>query len=197
MKPVHLTNKELRAARAGGPKSLQSDLQEHLRVCEECSLALSFLKAFPVSGRLLLVDAPSYVISKAIQIPIERNKRSIARQIIDAATMLFDSWTTPVPVGVRSSVRSSRRLRYSSPHCQLDLQTTRAQQGWDCTARIVSDVATSSDLLAIRVDRQRYPVDHSGFVTWKSSRPPQMITVTQGTSVILRAEVVWSDRSPL
>lgn len=196
MKAVHLTNKELRAAQTKGTDSLPNDLRKHLSVCEECSLALSFLRAFPVAGHLPLVDAPSYVITKANHIPVERKNRSIARQIIEAATLLFDSWGTPVPAGVRSGVRSSRRLRYSAPHCQLDLQATRAQQGWECTAKIVSDVAATSDLLAVRVGRKQYPIDQSGFVTWQSARPPQTVTVLQGASVILKAEVVWSDRSP-
>ncbi len=196
MKAVHLTNKELRAAQAKGLDLLPNDLRKHLGVCDECSLALLLLKAFPVAGHLPLVNAPAYVIAKANQIPVERKKRSIARQIIETATLLFDSWATPVPAGVRSGVRTSRRLRYSASHCQLDLQANRAHQGWECTAKIVFDVAATSDPLAVRIGRKQYPVDQSGFVTWQSARPPQTVSILQGASVILKAEVVWSDRSP-
>lgn len=196
MKAVHLTNRELRTAFSRGLDSLQDEKREHLAICDECALALSFIKAFPVSGQPPLTDAPSYAMTKAIQIPSERSKRSIARQVIEAATLLFDSWTTPIPAGVRSGVRSSRRLRYSAPHCQLDLQTTRVQQGWECTAKIISDNADTPDILTVQVGRQKYPADPSGFVTWQSTRPPQTVRVMNGAAVLLLAEVAWSDLSP-
>lgn len=195
MKAVHLTNQDLRAAHNSGIESLSGELQRHLSACDECTLALAFLRAFPVAGQLPLVDAPSYVIAKAVQIPTEKKKSSVLRRLVEAATLLFDSWATPVPAGVRSGSRVSRRLRYSAPHCQLDLQTVRVQQGWDCTARIVAERTGSPDSLAIRVGRQRYLVDQSGFVSWQSVRPPKSVTVLNGTAVMMQAEVVWSDRS--
>lgn len=191
MKAHHLTDTELRAVQTEGIKLLDENGQQHLQQCPECHLALQLLQSFPVSGRLPLTSAPDTLVARAVAIPSEKVKYSVIGRLVEAATLLFDSWASPVPVGVRGGQRTSRRLRFSAIDCELDLQLSRDARGWHCTARAVSVSRADLSGFAIKIGRQTYLPDSSGFVTWTSLRPPQLVSVVDGSAVVLQAAVNW------
>lgn len=189
MKAHHLTDMELREALTKSAELLPKNRQLHLQQCSECLLALHLMQSFPVGGRLPLTSAPATLIARAQGIPEEKASRSIIERLVTAATLLFDSWASPLPAGVRSEQRNTRRLRYSASGCELDLQFTHGVQGWQGTARAVATVDTTA--LAIRIGRRTYLPDSAGFVTWQTVRPPRGLSVVAGSSVVLQASLNW------
>lgn len=191
MKSHHLTNQELRQLRRHDRTLIGATRQEHFAHCEECQLAFRLLALFPVAGRPPLVHAPEYMITRAAEIAATPKRAAISDTLRAIADLIFDSWASPLPAGVRGSAHRSRRMRFQSAYCQLDLQASRTTRGWECTARLVPKGNESSQAVRCRVGCLTLQPDEAGFVSWKSSRPPQRVTVSSDSTVLLQAELTW------
>jgi len=179
-----LTREELIAlARETDPK-----LPDHLKECEDCRLAWELLSGFEVSGKTALPDPPRSWIDKAAA--IARPQREAAKRIRVIASLIFDSWTEPSPVGVRGTAGSQhRRIEFESKGRVLDLRAEKSSSGWSFVAQLSGTSGKTSELTC---GGQTIWPDQSGLFQWSSARPPRKITIVIENELVELPDLKWT-----
>lgn len=176
-------------------RSLTQDdvlVKEHLEECDDCRALYEYLTGFPVAGKAQLADAPEEWVSRAEKIPRTISERITVRAI--PASILFDSWHTAAPAGVRTiGASSERRLRYESEGVQFDLRAERTGRQWHCIGHLTS---TSTDISEFRVEVHNRPIElnDDGFFQWSSATPPRHVRLLSDDLVIDLPEISWKPR---
>lgn len=183
----HLTREEL-IELARSPKATRPD---HLIECNECRLSLDLLAFFDVSGNTPLPDPPESWIKKAGAIGhASRVPKNLKRV---KARLIYDSWQTAQPVGVRGSISSDhRRIEFESQGRVLDLRAERSKEGWTFTAQL-SGTPDSNNLLVC--GSQTIWPDANGLFQWTSKRPPRKISVHIDNESVDLPEFKWTKPS--
>lgn len=96
-------------------------IQTHVTECENCSEKLEWARESQEAMKnMRLVDAPDYVIQKAISI-FSKKPAKFSEWIL--AKLSFDSWITPKLAGVRSEDAGPRQRIYQTESCKIILMT--------------------------------------------------------------------------
>ncbi len=177
----HLTRTEL--LQAANSQRLNS---AHLEECAECRELVELLRAYCVSGKLHLPDAPVGWIEKAIAIADTPSLKERARTLI--AELVFDSWSMTHAVGVRGGTAAAdRRLRFEIQGMVFDMRSEQHEKGWEFVARI----SPLTEKLLLEADKKRLTPDDSGVFQWSSARPPRKITLRTDDRVVALPELSW------
>ncbi len=152
-------------------KSDSHKFDQHLSTCESCRELFEFFKAYQVAGNPVLAGAPDEWIRKAVEVAGAHGALQGIRTLL--ARLSFDSWATPVSVGVRGGeARQERRLRFQVDDLLLDIRAEKQKQGWDFVAQLSSQTVEQKNFHLL-VSRQELRVNSEGFYQWSSKRPPR------------------------
>jgi hypothetical protein len=182
-KKGHYTRDDL-LKKAGDPKY---KLAGHLAKCKSCRQMAELLKRYNFVGQLPLDNAPEGWVRKAIAIVekpgvLEKAKGKLFE-------LVFDSWLSPEPVGVRgTSAMEHRRLRFGEDDITFDLRAERYADGWKFIASAGGLKDAGSHL---KVDKKEYFSDDSGIYQWSSLRPPRKIALIAGNKKFELPELKW------
>ena len=182
----HLSRQELiKAARTE-----DSSRFRHLDKCNECRDAVDLLRAFDVAGSRQLSSAPEALVEKALNIAAAlRRKGKFAAKV---ASLIFDSWHEPLPVGVRGeAILTERRLRFEKDGIVFDLRAERHANKWSFVGMLAGDLPETHTVL-LKVGGRKNRPDSTGVFHWESKRPPKslMILLNDLTAVTL-PELSW------
>ncbi len=162
---------------------------DHVKSCRQCWEAIDLLKAFHVCGRLPLPDAPLLWVERAASLAGKSGVLERVRTLV--ATLTFDSWSVPQPVGVRGhSTLSDRRLRFQADDMTFDLRAERRTSGWAFVAQTAVEGSTKVDA-SLRLGARRLGADPSGLFQWSSKRPPAGMTIFYGDTSVIIPELTW------
>ena len=185
----HLTRTELITA----AKKRTPEIDEHLQACHECQELFSLLVNYDVAGKLRLPDAPAGWIAKAIAVgePVSAIAAAANKVRTLVAALVFDSWASPQPVGVRGEHTSAdRRVRFETDDFTFDLRAEQQNNNWAFVAQVVSKGPTSPNI-SLQADRKELHVDSSGLYQWTGNRPPKKITLKSDDLLIEIPELSW------
>jgi hypothetical protein len=178
----------IRAAR-----TVSSGFAEHLSSCEWCRDFCELLRVYHVAGALPLADAPQYLIEKALAVS---QRAGVGRKLKSlAAKLIFDSWSMPLPAGVRSEgLLQERRIRFEISDKTLDLRAEHRQNHWDFVARVTDSQGEAVDCTLI-AGKKELTVNEDGFYQWSSVRPPAKFKLRTGQNELETPELSWK-KSP-
>jgi hypothetical protein len=95
--------------------------QTHISECKDCSEKLQWAQeSLDAMKSMALVDAPDYVIQKAISI-FPKKAAKFSDWVL--AKLSFDSWLTPQMAGVRAEEAGPRQRIYQTDSCKIILMT--------------------------------------------------------------------------
>jgi len=164
-----------------------SALKGHLAECQECRQAVLMLREYGFSGNLPLANAPEGLIQKAIS--LAEKPAGLRKTIESIATLIFDSWLMPEPVGVRGQgAIENRRLRYKGDEITFDLRGEHQKSGWSFVAQASGSLPSSTILSADKLSL--YPDKH-GLFQWQSPKPPRHLLLRSGDKTIKLPEIIW------
>jgi len=186
----HPTRKELIiAARTGSaiPK-------EHLGSCGWCNEYFELLRLFEFAGELPLVDAPQSWINRAVTVAEKPDKLKTLKSLV--ASIAFDSWSMPVPQGIRGeTLMQERRISFGAANKTLDLRAEHRKNRWDFTARITDQSGHPVDCTLV-VGKRELKADDAGFYQWSSVRPPKSFKLLTVEGEIETPELSWKKSQP-
>lgn len=162
----------------------------HLSECSECREVVHLLKTYDVAGRSPLSDAPNALVDRAIEIAVKpRQKENLSALV---AKLIFDSWTEPVPVGVRGeALVSERRLRFETEGIVFDLRAEQHSGRWSFIGVVICSLCEASAVL-LKIGRRRVRPDATGLFQWDSVHPPKaLMIVLNGLTAITLPELSW------
>lgn len=182
----HLSREELMHAARGK----DSACFQHLSECRECRDTVSLLKAYYVAGCTLLSDAPKTVVDRAIKIASGAQQKEKLSTMV--AKLIFDSWTEPLPIGVRGeALVAERRLRFETEGIVLDLRAEQHSGKWSFVAVIVISLPEASAPL-LKVGRRTIRPDNAGMFHWESVHPPRALMILlNGLTAVTLPELSW------
>lgn len=187
----HLSRQELiRAARSGDSSRFQ-----HLKKCRECRDAVSLIREYDFSGARHLADAPEELVENALRLALG----TISKKRIPAgvANLTFDSWSEPLPVGVRGeALLGERRLRFEMDGLVFDLRAEQHAGRWVFIGVVSSDLADTRNVF-LRVGGRKRSPDSTGVFHWESARPPRKIAIQlNDLTTVTLPELSWRRTSP-
>jgi hypothetical protein len=173
----------------------QSDAPNpHLSECTECREAYELLKSFQMAGRSRLQDAPNGWIEAATALAQKRHVFESVKKTV--AALVFDSWASPQPVGVRGQAAlGERRMRFESDQVVFDIRAERLAGKWAFVAQ-VADKSTPPSPIDLSVDKRELQADAVGLVQWTSGRPPKKILLRSRDIEIEIPELSWKKHRP-
>ncbi len=182
----HLSRRELiRLARTGAGSD-----HPHLAGCEECREAYEVLARFhPVVGRDPLPVPPAAVIKAAKAI----GRQSAVERLVDlVANLVFDSWASPVPVGVRGpAIEANRRVHFRADDLTFELRAEKRPRGWSFVAQFSGD-----EPFVLQADGDVVSADDLGVYQWQSVRPPRRLSLHSATRSIQLTGLTWKRTKP-
>ncbi len=184
-KSKHLDRKDLIKAVLDSEK----DWPDHLRSCPECLELVELLKTYRVDGILPLEEPPAGWAELAAEIPSRSGTPRPAGKLL--ARLIFDSWTSPDPVGVRGTgTETERRLHFEAEGINFDMRAERRQSDWIFVARIKAASELSEPILLMEGNKHRKP-DALGLIQWSTSRPPSEISLRVGDTTVQIPRFSW------
>src|SRR5262245_1554363 len=95
--------------------------QTHISGCKNCGEKLKWAReSLAAMKGMALVDAPDYVIQRAISI-FPKKAAKFSDWVL--AKLSFDSWVTPQLAGVRAEEAGPRQRIYQTDSCKIILMT--------------------------------------------------------------------------
>lgn len=186
----HLHRKELIAL----ARKQTGSTNEHLSECDECREAVELLRKFDLAGHSRLQDAPPGWIDRAAALAQKQPALEKIRKAV--AALVFDSWTTPQPVGVRGQATvGERRLRFEAEQFAFDLRAEQLPEEWSFVAQVTSKSLPSSSF-ALSVEKKEMTADTAGFFQWTAGRPPKKILLRSDDTEIEIPELSWKKNRP-
>jgi hypothetical protein len=187
----HLSKKELLAA----SKVTGQIIDPHLMTCSECRHAAELLRLFPVSGRLPLPDPPQSWTERAKSIFGGPTVKPLLERLM--ATVTFDSWLSPVPLGVRGpGVIGERRACFRAGSWIVDLRAEKCRKHWSMVAQLAGEQRVDAETAELIVGKRTFRCDLHGIFQWTSAKPPPKLTIRMGDNLILLPELPWKRRKP-
>ncbi len=181
----HPTRKELLEA----ARSNSDQYTAHFKACADCRELFEFYRAYQVAGKLPLGDAPEGWIVRAAKLAEEESVFTRVKELL--AGLVFDSWTTPVSVGVRGGgTQQERRLRFQIDDLMLDLRAEKQKNGWDFVAQLSGDRVAQENFV-ILVAHQELRVNSEGFYQWSSKTPPKQIRIRSDKYIVQTPDISW------
>jgi hypothetical protein len=181
----HLSRQQLIEAAQG--QSRAGD--RHLDTCAECRHLADLLKAYPVSGRPPLPDAPAAWVSRAASLAEHPSVLERAQSVM--ARLIFDSWAIPQPIGVRGrGTIDERRVRFESEMIVLDLRAEKHTDGWAFVAQITGE-RPLTEQATLNVGKKELHADADGLFQWASRRPPADVSVHAGALIVETPRLSW------
>jgi hypothetical protein len=187
----HLSRQELiRAAR-----SKDSSAFPHVDKCRECADAVHLIRAFDIAGSQHLSSAPDDLVKRVLK-PVsnpDRKESALAKM----ASLVFDSWSEPLPIGVRGeSLLKERRLRFEIDGIVFDLRAEQHTGKWVFVGLVTGQIPDASKVM-LKVGKQKKHPDRTGVFHWESTRPPRAIAILLADSVSYTLpELSWRRTSP-
>jgi hypothetical protein len=186
----HLPRNELIALARKQPGSAN----EHLSECDECREAVELLRKFNLAGHSRLQDAPSGWINRAAALAQKQPALEKIRKAV--AALVFDSWATPQPVGVRGQATvGERRLRFEADRYTFDLRAEQLPGEWAFVAQVTSESLPPSNF-TLSVEKKELTADTGGFFQWTAGRPPKKILLRSDDTEIEIPELSWKKIRP-
>lgn len=186
----HLHRKELIAL----ARKLPGTANEHLSECAECRDAVELLREFNLAGHSRLQDAPAGWIERAAALAQKRPSLEKIRKAV--AAIVFDSWATPQPVGVRGQATvGERRLRFEADRFTFDLRAEQLPGEWAFVAQVTSE-SLPLDSFALSTEKKELNADTAGFFQWTAARPPKKILLRSDDTEIEIPELSWKKNRP-
>ena len=174
----HLTRQQL--IRAAGKKT--NEFEKHLAECPECRELVLFFRAFPVAGQIPLAEPPEAWTQKAVALVKSSEKAGVFGKL--KARIVFDSWATPKPVGIRGV----NGLRFECQDILFDLRAEKHKDSWLFIAQTASE--TSAEIL-LKLDKKTISPEPDGLYHWQTKRPPKKITLLADENEIELPELSW------
>lgn len=166
----------------------------HLGECADCRTEFEWMRRYNLAGCLRLQDAPSGWVERAAALVQKQHSLERIKKVI--ATLVFDSWAAPQPIGVRGSTTTAeRRLRFATDEFTLDLRAEKLSNAWAFVAQITSAVRTSKTF-ALTAGHETIASDDAGFIQWTSGRPPKKILLRSDDTEIEISELSWKTSRP-
>lgn len=111
-------------ARGHLSQELSTRMNEHLReACSDCRTAQDLWSQIAVvAGRELDYEPPEPVLRHARALFAQHRIDSLLNRPVRVAELLFDSWRSPRPEGVRSLQPSTRHLNYKAGSYFIDVR---------------------------------------------------------------------------
>jgi hypothetical protein len=161
--------------------------EPHLTECEECRLAVELLRQFCVAGAVPLPDAPGGWVAKAQAIAASEPLSAKISRLV--ARIVFDSWASASPVGVRGmETTSDRRIRFETEELSLDLRAEQGTDEWSFIAQLRPATVGSTTLTA---DGTEIKPNEYGLFEWTTRKPTRHITVLLDDEEIKIPELTW------
>lgn len=179
----HLTRQELiKAIRSG-----QDQSDQHLQECAECRELRDLLTLFPVAGRLPLPAPLSAWVDKAAAIAVPSKFARQVKRLV--GSLVFDSWSLPQPVGVRSGGKlADRRLQFAAQGLLLDLRAEHHRTEWSFVAQVTGH---KEETLQLQADRKLLQADADGFFEWSDRKPPRRLVLKLDGMTVGFPELMW------
>ena len=151
------------------------------------------LTKYLVAGKLALQEPPSGWVERAIALDLQPvGLRAQLRRVI--ASLTFDSWSLPAPVGVRGlAPLTQRRIRLEADSVSLEIRAEKRARHWSFVAQATGLPASQCML---RVSNKEMNADPHGFFQWTSAIPPRSLILTAGDQVIEIPELSWKMPKP-
>ena len=191
MKPkenAHLDRDELLAL--AHDKAAQ--VSDHLKDCEHCRRELELLAEFGVAKRVPMAVPPESWINEAAMIMPSDSSAAKLRRLV--ASLTFDSWLAPEPVGVRGLGTSGRRqLRFEAGDLHIDVRAERDKRGWQMVAQVSG--GSTEGLGELRHGRTVCYPDHGGIYQWEAGRPPSNLSIRVDDIIVEIPGLKWTTPS--
>lgn len=152
---------------------------------------VALLQAYDVRGSIPLADAPAALIKRAVGIVGDQWSKKVKNLL---GKMVFDSWATPDPIGVRGAGEGEhRRLSFAAGEAALDVRAEKREGKWHLMAQVTgADEKAEPPLL--RVDTKTVSADTEGFYQWSSSRPPHELSLHFNTYKVQFPKLSWKTK---
>jgi hypothetical protein len=181
----HLSRRELIEA----AKTEELPKSGHLAKCRQCRDEVQLLREYDMANQKPLPNAPRAWIKKAIDIAAGMGAGEKIRRLL--ARVVFDSWQTPYPVGVRGEeALSDRRIRFEAENISFDLRAEKYEKNWAFVAEVSGRDIAGSDLI-LEADSKKYIPGEGGLYQWTSRRAPKKILLHSRNSIIELPELKW------
>lgn len=107
---------------------LEQREREHLAACKDCSLTLNWMQTLNgMRGVEDSAEPPLAIIDSAIEIATPSRSRRLLEHV--QALLTFDSFTAPLPAGIRPGHSDSRQLVYKGWLLEVTLQISHGTPG--------------------------------------------------------------------
>jgi hypothetical protein len=181
----HLRRKELIAL----ARKLPNSTNQHVSECAECREEVELLRKFNMAGHSRLQDAPAGWVERAVV--LAQRQHSLERFRNTVAALVFDSWATAQPVGIRGQASiGERRMRFEADQVAFDLRAERLPGAWAFVAQVTCTSIPPKGF-ALSIDRKELAADAVGFFQWTGGRPPKRILLRSDDLEIEIPELSW------
>lgn len=131
-------------------------------------------------------------MKRAKQIAMKSSPVATIRKML--ATLAFDSWAQPMPVGVRGgATMEQRRMRFESESVMIDLRAERQKSEWTFVAQVSG---VHRDDVLFTADKQTLTLDEFGICQWSNDKPPKRLAVVTETLTIELPGLTWKSKPP-
>lgn len=145
------------------------------------------LVRFAVAGNLPLTEPPEAWVVRAQKLAKRESLVSSVKSVL--ARLVFDSWASPQPVGVRGEAAiEQRRVRFEAAPVAVDIRAEHLKTGWSFVAQVTGVDYEQAKLSA---DRQLFALDEHGICQWSHSKPPKKIAVVTTTQSVELPGIPW------
>jgi hypothetical protein len=105
-----------------GKTILEKQVREHLEACERCRTEIRWIQSIAeLAGRELDYEPARRIVAAAENVFAPgRQPAETADEVV--ADLVYDSFTEPLPMGIRRQDLASRQAVYQTDHVQLDLK---------------------------------------------------------------------------
>lgn len=174
----------IRAIRTG-----DRDFAARLADCPTCSTEFSYLKSKYDLIEQTIIQPPDDALMRHQGVARLINARQPSPTVSGA--VLYDSWTTPPPLAVRSTgIGVERRIRLSSGEFILELVAERNIDHWDFVARVYRNKKVCSEFSLKAGRKALYPQQGKCYF-WSSKQPTRRIQLQSADINIDFGELSW------
>jgi hypothetical protein len=147
-----------------GVASMDAESQSHIRQCEQCRSDVSWLQWLADFGaREKEYDPPSWALANAENVFKLKKPRlvTIAKEIV--ASLIYDSFSEPLPMGVRQRDLPARQALFKADKVHLDLKIEVGDEKGLIIGQVVADHGE------MHIDGLTIEITQEGQVVSKSS----------------------------
>ena len=150
------------------------------------------LVQFRVAGNIPLAEPPEAWVERVKQLAAHTTPAAAVRKLL--ATLAFDSWALPEPVGVRGSASiEQRRVRFEADPVVVDLRGERRRSGWSFVAQVSGVVHEGAEFKA---DTHTLLLDEYGICQWSDEKPPTKLAVVTKSVTVELPGLTWKAKLP-